>query len=189
MYNVNIEEMHDITIGGQLFICETVSPNERFGRRDFNRMNIINGTQIVTRGPYIPKDISFTTHVWIDPTRPDMYDDVFEELMSQPQEVISPELGGKFNAQIIIKPEHDKYSMLKLTVQVIEIPDTESKIPGENRFTIPEDKLESEEEKKAREEENKQRADGKTQLADKGKLYALRNASKQQQGLSRLGGG
>ena len=178
MYRVNIDELHDVTIGGQLFIVESVSPNERFRRRELNRMPIVNGTQIVTKGPYVPIDISFTTHVSIDPNRPDMYDSIFEELMSQKQEVISPELGGKFDAQIIIKPEHDKYSMLKLTIQVIEIPDAQSRIPGENRFTIPEDKLESEEERKAREEKNKKRKDSETQ-PDMEKVHELKEATKE----------
>ena len=155
MYNVNIDELHDIQINDQLFICETYSPSEAFRRRELNRISILNGTQITTKGQYVPIDVSFTTHIAIDPNRPDMYDHVFEEMMSKPAEILSPELGGKFNAQVLIKKEHDKYSMLKLTVQVIEIPGAESLIPGENKFVIPEDKLESEADKKAREAKNK----------------------------------
>lgn len=176
MYNVNIDELHDIQINDQLFICETYSPSEAFRRRDLNRIAILNGTQITTKGQYVPIDVSFTTHIAIDPNRPDMYDSVFEEMMSKPAEILSPELGGKFNAQVLIKKEHDKYSMLKLTVQVIEIPGTESRIPGENKFVIPEDKLESEADKKAREEKNKteEKQSTKKKLSDFAKSTDLR---------------
>ncbi len=161
MYNyVNINELHDITIDGNLFICESVSPSESFRRRDRTRISIIGGTQKVLKGPYIPLDISFTTHVDIDPYRPDMYDPIFEDMMSKTCEVISPELGGKFNAQVIIKKEHDKYKKLKLTIQVIEIPDKVSRIPGEMEFVIPEDKLESEEDRLVREAKNEAKKEG-----------------------------
>ena len=134
MYRVNIDEVYDIRINDQLFICESFSPSEAFRRRELNRTNILNGTQIVTKGVYIPIDVTFTTHVAIDPDRPDMYDKTFEEMMSQPAEIVSPELGGKFNAQVLIKKEHDKHSMLKLTIQVIDM--TPSMHPSPSVTTV-----------------------------------------------------
>lgn len=180
MYNVNIDEIHDITIDGNLFICESVSPTESFPRRELNRTKIIGGTEIATKGQYIGRDISITTHVAIDPLRPDMYDADFQEMMSKICEVISPELGGKFNAQVIIKKEHDKPKQLKLTIQIIEVADAVSKIPGEGKFIIPEDKLESEEDKLARESKNKNKTDGPIETeADKEKLVDLKQKVKE----------
>jgi hypothetical protein len=179
MYKVNIDELHDVTIDGNLFICESVSPSESFRRRERNRTNILNGTQVVTKGVYVPLDVTFTTHVSIDPTRPDMYDNVFEEMMSKSCEVISPELGGKFNAQVLIKKEHDKYGMLKLTIQLIEIPDVVSRIPGEGEFIIPEDKLESEEDRLAREAKTKAKNEAKLKgKEDEEKLKQLKDRAK-----------
>ena len=81
-------------------------------------------------------DFNVTTHVWVDPDRPDEWNSIFQEMMSKPVEVISPELGGRFNAIVVIKPEHEKLDALKLTISIKEVPDSQSLIPGEE-FTIP----------------------------------------------------
>ena len=134
MYNVT--EGCNVEIMGYPFFAEEVSPNEAFRRRDFNFNPIVGGTQKVTKGPYVGLDFSITTHVAIDPNRPDVHNHIFEEMMSKPVPVVSPELGGTFNAVVIIKPEHVKPNSLKLTIGIKEVPDTKSSIPGES-FTIP----------------------------------------------------
>ena len=135
MYNVPTDGCN-LEIMGYPFFAESVSPNEAFRRREFNFNNIVGGTQKVTPGAYVGLDFSIVTHVPIDPNRPDVHNKIFQEMMSKPVEVVSPELGGRFNAIVVIKPEHDKLDYLKLTISIKEIPDKKSKIPGE-KFVVP----------------------------------------------------
>ena len=81
-------------------------------------------------------DFTVTTHVFIDPDRPDEWNSIFQEMMSKPVDVVSPELGGRFTAIVIIKPEREKLNALKLTISVKEVPDSKSLIPGEE-FSVP----------------------------------------------------
>ena len=57
-------------------------------------------------------------------------------MMSKPVEVISPEFGGRFDAIVVIKPEHETPDSLKLTINIKEIPTNDSLIPGEE-FIVP----------------------------------------------------
>lgn len=135
MYNIPTDGCN-LEIMGYPFFAESVSPNEAFRRREFNVNNIVGGTQKVTPGAYVGLDFSITTHVFIDPNRPDEHNKIFQEMMSKPVEVVSPEIGGRFNAIVVIKPERDKLNSLKLTISIKEIPSAKSKIPGE-KFTVP----------------------------------------------------
>lgn len=126
----------NLEIMGFPFYAEKVSTKEGFRRRDVNINNIVGGTQNITKGPYIGLEYDITTHVFVKPNRPDMYNKVFQEMMSKPVEVISPELGGKFNAMVIIKPDHVAPTVLELSINIREVPGKDSKIPGE-KFTVP----------------------------------------------------
>lgn len=134
-------EGYNIEINGFPFFAESVDSDEFYNRRDLVVNNIIGGTQQVMRGPYIARSFSFVTHVLVDPEHPDVYNDIFREMMSGTCEVISPELGGLFKANVIIKPLHKKPRSLELSISITEIPGTESNIPGDV-FVVPEDKLE-----------------------------------------------
>lgn len=135
MYNIPTEGCN-LEIMGYPFYVESVSPNEAFNRREYNRNNIVSGTMKVTPGAYVVRDFSITTHVFIDPNHPDEHNSIFQEMMSKPVEVISPEVGGRFNAEVVVKPERDSLNSLKLSISVKEIPDVKSNIPGES-FTVP----------------------------------------------------
>ena len=126
----------NLEIMGYPFYAESVSPNEAFRRREYNFNNLVGGTQKVIPGAFIGLDFSITTHVFIDPNRPDEHNSIFQEMVSKPVEVISPELGGKFNAIVTIKPERDRLDSLKLTIGIKEVPSSKSGIPGEV-FTVP----------------------------------------------------
>lgn len=147
MYKSN--EGYNIEVNGFPFFAESIDSDEFYNRRDLVVNNIMGGTQQVMRGPYIARSFSFVTHVLIDPLHPDIYNDIFREMMGKKCEVISPELGGMFYASVVIKPLHKKPRSLELSVAITEIPDVESNIPGD-LMEIPEDKLEdiSDEEKK-----------------------------------------
>ena len=134
---------------GYPFIIETVTGNEFYNRREEVRNKILGGTEDVVKGAYISRDFTIITHIPIDPNRPDVHNEIFKEMMSKPVEIISPELGGKFNANVIIKPAHTKVSHLELSIDIKEIPSQDSNIPGESKFIIPEVKKVSNDKSKA----------------------------------------
>lgn len=141
--NENVSE--NIEIDGYPFYAENINANEPYNRRETNREPIMNGTEHVTRGRYVVRDYSFSTTVFVPDNRPDVHDEIFREMMSKPCEVISPYMGGKFMAEIIISKDIEEASPnhINLDIQVIEIPGTDSLIPGDT-FIIPEDKLSGE---------------------------------------------
>lgn len=130
----------NVSIDGFSLIGEDISPNESFNRRETSRKNIIGGTQSVVRTNYIHRDFSFVSHLRTDPLYPDIYDETFRLWQSKPVEVISKELGGKFNAECIVKRKHETPSYLTIEVQLIEIPDATSLIP-DDAFIVPTDKV------------------------------------------------
>ena len=140
MYDKNVDtDNYNVFLDGYQMIMETVTSNEAFNRRETVRHNILGGTQSVMRGSYLVRDYNFTTHLLIDPDHPDVYDDIFREWQSKPVEVVSKYMGGKFNAEVIIKRSTEgSPNYLGLDVQVIEIPDSTSLIPHEE-FLVPED--------------------------------------------------
>jgi hypothetical protein len=126
----------NLEIMGYSFFAEEVSPTEAFRRRELNFNSIVGGTKKVTKGEYVGLEFSVTTHVKIDPKKPNMHNKIFNEMMSKPVKVVSPDLGGSFNASVIIKPERESPRYLKLKITIKEIPGRESQIPGE-QFTVP----------------------------------------------------
>lgn len=143
---------YNIEIEGFPFFAESVDGDEFYNRREYSRLNIIGGTQFVNKGAYVPRSFSFTTHVRVEPNNPDVYNDIFREMMSKPCNVISPELGGMFDAVVVIKPKHSSPKYLDLNVKITEIPTEKSNIFGEN-IVIPADKLQdvSDEDKEKKE--------------------------------------
>lgn len=142
MYDSNVDANDfNISVDGYQMIMETVTSNEAFNRRETVRHNILGGTQSVMRGNYLVRDYNFTTHLLIDPNHPDVYDKILKEWQSKPVEIISKYMGGKFNAEVIIKRNVDNSPQyLALDVQVIEIPSGKSLIP-KDEFSTPKDKV------------------------------------------------
>lgn len=131
---------YNVSFDGYDIIAEEINANESYNRRETIRHNIIGGTQSVMRGNYLVRDYTLTTHFLIDPEYPDVYDDIFREWQSKPVEVISKYMGGKFNAEVIIKRHpNDSPNYLSLEIQVIEIPDN-SLIPHDI-VRLPADKI------------------------------------------------
>jgi len=142
MYDSTINpDEFNITIDGFPLIVENdPSPNESFNRRETARHDIIGGTQWVARTTYVPIDVTFNTHVRIDPYYPDIYDSTFKLWMSKPVEVISREFGGKFMAECVVKKTHSSPAFLTLEIHLTEIPGSKSNIPGDE-FVVPTDKI------------------------------------------------
>jgi len=163
LYQQNTLTGTNIDIMGYPFYIESITTNEYYNRRDEVRNKILGGTEDVLRGGYIGRDFTITTHIPIDPNRPDVHNQVFREMMSKPVEVISPELGGKFMANIVVKPTHTKQSHLELSIDIKEVPGKDSLIPGESKFVVPavkkvegkDDKVASEKDKALDKELNK----------------------------------
>lgn len=125
-------DFYNVSIDGYDIIAEEITPNEAFNRRETSRYNIIGGTQSVIRTNYIPRDFTIVTHLLIDPLYPDVYNNILNEWQSKAVEVVSKYMGGKFNAECIIKPDYaDSPEYMKLEIQLIEIPDTDSLIPND----------------------------------------------------------
>lgn len=172
LYENKFKDNFNIEISGVELFAEEISPEESYNRRETNTVNILGGTQYVQRTNYIARKFSFTTHLLVEPDRPDAYDKLFREWMSKPCEVISPDLGGLFNAEIIVKTEHSGPRTLTVTITVTEIPDIISNIPNDT-YTIPEDKLETEEHRIAREA----KAQAKKEAAEKARTVTTTNNS------------
>lgn len=126
----------NLEIMGYPFYAEDVSPGEAFRRREYNFNSVVGGTQIVTPGAYVGLDFTITTHIPIDPNRPDVHKQIFQEMMSKPVTVTSPEIGGSFEAIVVVKPVHETFNSLKLEISIKEVPDSKSLIPGE-QFVVP----------------------------------------------------
>lgn len=121
----------NVEIGGFPFYAESINSNESYSRRDLKRTKIMNGAEVVTQGDFIPRDYSFTSKLQIEKDRHDMYDEVFQILISSPQEVVCRDMGPIFDAQVTIKKQPitgDPYN-IQVEVQVVEIVDTSSYFP------------------------------------------------------------
>lgn len=129
----------NLEIMGYKFFAEEVSANEAFRRRELNTNSIVGGTKKTTKGEYVGLEFSVTTHVKIKPNTPNMHNNIFQEMMRKPVRVVSPDIGGSFNAVVVIKPERETATYLKLTISIKEVVDGQSKIPGET-FTVPKTK-------------------------------------------------
>ena len=136
MYDVSTDGCN-ISIMGYPFFAEKVQANEAFRRRDFNYNNFVGGTASVTKGPYVPLEFTVTTHVLVDPNRPDAHNTIFQEMMRNPVDVVSPELGGKFKAIVVIKPEHSYLNYLELSISIKEVPNSVSLAKLGESFKVP----------------------------------------------------
>lgn len=135
------EVSENIEINGYPFYAENISSDEAYNRRELNRNSIQSGTEVVTKGKYIPRSYSFTTTIYHPVNRPDSYEKILRQMVSNPAEVISPYMGGKFKAEVIIQKniEESSPNHMVLDFTVTEIPEAKSNIPGEN-FTVPKPK-------------------------------------------------
>ena len=132
MYNLVATDAN-IEIDEFPFYAEEITSTEPYNRRDLKRTKIKNGTEFVSSGDYIPREYSFKTSVEIPLERPDVHDEIFIEIMNHPAEVISPEMGGRFKAQVTIKKTHNGSTptMLDLDITIKEIPERTSNIPDD----------------------------------------------------------
>lgn len=140
MYSDIVEGVSEnIKIMGWPFYAEDIEAEEPYNRRDHNFNSILNGTEVVTPGKYVHREFSFRTTIYFPTGRPDSYDKIFEEMMSKPVEVISPYMGGKFNALVTIRKTNPDSSPnhMDLDVSIVEVPELNSKIPGESKFIVP----------------------------------------------------
>ena len=145
MYSSKVnKDFYNVSIDGYDLIAEEINPSEAFNRRETGRKSVIGGTQVVVRTNYIPRDFTIVTHLLIDPLYPNVYDSIFQEWQSKDVEVVSKYMGGKFNAECIVKPSYeDSPNYMKVEIQLVEIPDTKSLIPNDE-FKAPENKSDEE---------------------------------------------
>lgn len=127
----------DIEIMGMPFYAENIDTDEPYNRREREFTQILGGTERVTKGKYVHREFNFSTSVYFPDGRPDVYDHIFKEMMSKPVPVISPYMGN-FNALVTIRKSFPEASPnhMELDVNIVEVPDVKSNIPGES-FTVP----------------------------------------------------
>lgn len=154
----NQRSISNLEIDGVLFIVEDISYTNTFPKRNLNRLKVINGTEIVTKGEYVPLEFEVTTTINVPVNRPDFYSNAFLELESKICDVVSP-LMGSFKADLTINYEKSTPESIKVRIHIVEVPGEFSNIPGEKIFQIPEDKLETEEHKKEREKAKESKKD------------------------------
>ncbi len=128
---VNVDET--VEINGYPFYPSEITGGEPFNRREVNRESILGGTEHVSRTKYIVREFSFSTYIHIPDGHPEAYDAIFQEMVNKPAVVISPYMGGKFNAEVTITRDAEESTPndLKLDVDIKEIPDEKSNISGE----------------------------------------------------------
>ena len=165
MYDV-IGADPNVEINGFPFYASEIKASEGLNRRELTRKKIKMGTEFVARGEYIPREYSFSTTVEIPEERPDIHNNAFLEIMNSPAEVVCPDMGGIFKAQVIIKQSHDSGNptQLDLDVTVKEIPE---------KSLIPDDSVESLsiEVFKTQEEANEEAKAKKSSTTSTGKLW------------------
>ena len=154
----NQKNISNLEIDGVLFIVEDISYTNTFPKRNLNRIKIINGTEIATKAEYTPMEFEISTTITVPINRPDYYSKAFQELQSKTCDVVSP-LMGSFKADLTINYEPVTPESIKVRIRIVEVPGEASNIPGENIFTIPEDKLETEEHKQEREKGEESKKD------------------------------
>lgn len=139
--DIKVKVCENIKINNHPFFAENLSSDEAYNRRELNRNSISGGTEAVTKGRYIPRSYSFSTTIYHPTNRPDSYEKVLKEIVSNPATVISPYMGGKFKAEVIIQKnvEESSPNHMVLDFTITEIPGIKSNIPGE-KFTVPKPK-------------------------------------------------
>lgn len=128
----------NIEINGYPFYAENIDSQEPFNRRDYEFKPVVNGTLVARRGKYIQRKYSFQTTLY-HKNRPDEHDKILAEICSKPVEVISPSMGGKFKAIVTFTKSIDEGSKYHTDydVDIVEVPTTKSRIPGEKKLVVP----------------------------------------------------
>lgn len=128
-----------VEIDGFLFFPEEVSGNNTYSNREYIRTKIMSGGEFVTRGQYQAREFSFKTTLTLDPSEPYMYDKVFQIMENKPCEIVSPQMGDNFKAEVSITKTHPKGSpsTLLLDVEVKEIVDPKSTLYGDEVLEYP----------------------------------------------------
>ena len=171
------KNFYNISLDGFDMIMEECTSNEAYNRRETIRHDIIGGTQTVMRGKYLVRDYTFKTHLLIDSNAPDVYDATFREWESKPVQVISKYMGGKFDAEVIIKKNvNDSPNYLTVEIQVIEIP-KKSLIPNDV-VDLPEDKVSSVKGSKKKKDKNKNNNKNNSKKKNKGSNITKTSKSK-----------
>lgn len=129
----------NVEIGGYEFFAENINGDETFNRRELIFKPLLNGTVTSKKGKYVQRKFSFTTTLYHPSGRPDTHDKLLSQLMSKPVTVISPSMGGTFTAMVVFKKniEEGSPNHITLDVDITEIPDSKSNIPGESRLVVP----------------------------------------------------
>jgi hypothetical protein len=115
----------NVEIDGFLLYAEDITATESYNRRELLRTKILNGSEFVSKGQFIPREYTFTCQVDTPIDRPDIYDEIFAYMNNNPCQVTSRYM-GMFNAEVIITKTYNKgqAGLISLSILVREIPET-----------------------------------------------------------------
>lgn len=131
-----------VRIMGYPFYAEDITSDESYNRRDYVRQPLLNGTEDVRFGKYIPRKFSFVSDIYFKTNKPQEHDEIFQKMMSNPVTVTSKYMGGSFKAEVVIQKHYESASPnhMKISVDIIEVPTATSNIPGEKQLKVPKPK-------------------------------------------------
>lgn len=126
----------DIEINGYPMYAESISGSEPFTRREWSKKSIMNGTMVVSKGQFVPRQYSFKTTLFIMPDEVNVHDKILRDMMIEPAEIVCPAMGEPFKAMVSIKKDFDgstPYS-INLDFTIEEIPEVTSDITQSNIY-------------------------------------------------------
>lgn len=99
---------------------ESIDADEAYGRRNIKSTPIEGGKYIHTElGEYIPRQLTFKSHVTYPIGKSDKYNKKFHDLQNKIVKITSKEL-GVFNANVQIVPKWDTPGAVELSIKVTE---------------------------------------------------------------------
>ena len=119
--NIIPNSEHNLEIEGMPFYIDDWDLNEATPRRELNETQIGLGVPFVSRGKFVPREGTFYSTISIEQNHPDVYFKIFTRLNNKICEVFCPLLGGIFDASVMIKPQKDTPTSLRLQINIKEV--------------------------------------------------------------------
>lgn len=126
----------DIEINGYPMYAETISGSEPFTRREWSEKTIMNGTTVVSKGQFIPRQYTFKTTLFVTPEKVDVHDKILRSMVIEPAEITCPAMGEPFQAMVSLKKEYEGATPNSVSVDftIKEIPNVTSDITQSNIY-------------------------------------------------------
>ena len=126
----------DIEINGYPMYAETISGSEPFIRREWTEKTIMNGTTVVSKGQFVPRQYTFKTTLFVTPEKVDVHDKILRSMTIEPAEITCPAMGEPFKAMVSLKKDYEGATPYSVNVDftIKEIPNVTSDITQSNIY-------------------------------------------------------